>query len=514
MNNLGVQLKTLKGDLLSHRLSQQTRGKLYTRLYNVVRTSILDGSLLSGTRLPPSRDLAQELKLSRNTVIKVYEQLLAEGYIVSRAGSGTYVTESVPDNVLHATALDPQTSNLPTHSTLSIRGKLLLEQASASPNQWGAFMPGVPDVTAFPHKLFNRYLARLNRDPSPRQLTYNSHPGGDRALQTALVDYLKVSRSVHCTPEQILITEGIHQALDLVTRMLCNPGDYAWVEEPGYWGIRNILKMNDVNICPVPVDESGMVLPDELMTAPPRLIFVTPSHQYPLGSVMSLPRRQQLLAIARKLGSWLIEDDYDSEFRFSGQPIPSLQGLETDTPVIYIGTFSKTIYPGLRLGYVVLPEVLKPLLTAHTELYRAGHQVMQQALAQFIQDGHYSAHIRRMRLLYARRRQFLTSLIEEQLGKEALHPFSSNAGLHLILNLPKNVDDTAVATEANQKGVLVRPLSRYYLGTQKTCGLLMGFASLPEQEMAEAFNILMQCIKHHQSHMHTLNEGENDDTDS
>lgn len=507
-------MKTLNGDLLSQRLSQHARGKLYTRLYDVVRMSILDGSLSSGTRLPPSRDLAQELQLSRNTVIKVYEQLLAEGYIVSRAGSGTYVTESVPDKLLNATIHTPLLSEQPAPSTLPIRGKQLLEHASASPNQWGAFMPGVPDVSAFPHKLFNRYVARFNRDPSPRQLTYNSHPGGDRALQTALVDYLKVSRSVHCASEQILITEGVHQALDLVTRMLCNPGDYAWVEEPGYWGIRNILKMNEVNICPVPVDESGMVLPDELMTAPPRLIFVTPSHQYPLGSVMSLPRRQQLLAIARKLGSWLIEDDYDSEFRFSGQPIPSLQGLETDTPVIYIGTFSKTIYPGLRLGYVVLPDALKPLLTAHAELYRAGHQITQRALAQFIDDGHYSAHIRRMRLLYARRRLFLTSLIEEQLGKGALHPFTSNAGLHLILNLPDEVDDRTVAADANQQGVLVRPLSRYYLGTQKQSGLLMGFASLPEQEMAEAFSILLRCIRQHQAHLQILNEGEGDDTDS
>ncbi|WP_313686698.1 PLP-dependent aminotransferase family protein [Pantoea sp.] len=502
-------MKSLQGDLLLQRLSQQASGKLYTRLYNVIRLSILDGTLVSGSRLPPSRDLAGELKISRNTVIKVYEQLLAEGYIVSRTGSGTYVTESVPDKLLSIPISAPLISEEPAQSTLSVRGKQLLSQARASANQWGAFMPGVPDVTAFPHKLFSRYLTRLNRAPSPLQLTYNSHPGGDETLQLALVEYLRVSRSVHCAPQQILITEGVHQALDLVTRMLCNPGDYAWVEEPGYWGIRNILKMNDVNICPIAVDESGMVPPDELITAPPRLIFVTPSHQYPLGSVMSLPRRQQLLAIARRLGSWLIEDDYDSEFRFSGHPIPALQGLETETPVIYIGTFSKTLYPGLRLGYVVLPEALvNPLLTAHTELYRAGHTLTQQALAQFIHDGHYSAHIRRMRLLYAKRRAFLTDLIEEHMGKDALHPFTSNAGLHLILNLPDNLDDVAVASEANKLGVLVRPLSRYYHGAKRSSGLLMGFASLPEEEMEAAFSILMRCINQHPSRVKLLNRGE------
>ncbi|MDE1185438.1 MAG: PLP-dependent aminotransferase family protein [Pantoea sp.] len=508
-------MKSLKGDLLLQRLAENTSGKLYTRLYNVIRMTILDGSLSPATRLPPSRDLAQELDVSRNTVIKVYDQLLAEGYIVSKAGSGTYVAESVPDTLLNTVTLAPLVSQTPAKSVLSVRGKHLLERASASARQWGPFMPGVPDVTAFPHKLFSRYLTRLNRDPMPSQLTYNSHPGGEKTLQQALVEYLRVSRSVHCRPEQILITEGIHQALDLVTRMLCNPGDYAWVEEPGYWGIRNILQMNDVNICPIPVDESGMVPPDELLTAPPRLIFVTPSHQYPLGSVMSLPRRQQLLAIARKLGSWLIEDDYDSEFRFSGHPIPSLQGLETETPVIYIGTFSKTLYPGLRLGYVVLPETLvMPLVTAHGELYRAGHLLTQRALAQFIDDGHYSAHIRRMRLLYAKRRSFLTALIEQHLGKDALHPFTSNAGLHLILRLPENIDDIAIAADANQQGVMVRPLSRYYLGSQKSCGLLMGFASLPEQEMAEAFSILMQCIHQHQPSIPALNQDECNDTNS
>ncbi|MFB2864018.1 PLP-dependent aminotransferase family protein [Aeromonas sp. MdU4] len=486
-------MHTLSGDLLLQRLGEQPADKLHKRLYNAIRTSILDGSLPPASRLLASRDLAQELGLSRNTVLTVYEQLQAEGYVYSRQGSGTFVAEIVPDRCLSATIAPIGVCAEPPRAELSQRGTLLLQHASACPAQWGVFIPGVPDVNAFPHHILSKIQAHISRQPTVQCLTY-SNQGGSPELQRALVDYLRVSRSVHCEPEQILITEGVHQAIDLVTRMLCNPGDDAWIEEPGYWGIRNILRVNNVNICPMAVDEAGMV-PPEQVTGRPRLIFVTPSHQYPLGSVMSLSRRQRLLGMARAAGGWIVEDDYDSEFRFSGQPIPALQGLEADAPVIYIGTFSKTVYPALRLGYVVLPKpLMNELKSAHSELYRGGHLIIQSALAQFIREGHYTAHIRRMRLLYARRRGFLTSLIEQHLGKKALGRFNSNAGLHLVLNLPAEADDVAIATAANQRGVLVRPLSRYYMLPTDRRGLLMGFASVPEEEMATAFNILLECL--------------------
>ena len=426
-------------------------------------------------------------------MLTVYEQLLAEGYVSARAGSGTFVADTVPDSCLSTGGAPADGSGQPRRVELSERGATLLHHASASPKQWGAFIPGVPDVNAFPHQLFSKIQARLSRRPTPQRLTY-SNQGGSPELQHALVEYLRVARSVRCSPEQILITEGIHQAIDLVTRMLCNPGDDTWIEEPGYWGIRNILRINALDICPLAVDEAGLV-PPEQPTNPPRLIFVTPSHQYPLGLVMSLARRQRLLALARNAGGWIVEDDYDSEFRFSGQSIPALQGLETDAPVIYIGTFSKTLYPALRLGYVVLPPPLvQALKTAHAELYRGGHLLIQSALAEFIQAGHYTAHIRRMRLLYARRRAFLTGLIERHLGKQALSEFNSNAGLHLILNLPDEADDVAIAAAAGAQGVLVRPLSRYYMLPNRRRGLLMGFACVPEEQMAAAFTQLLACI--------------------
>lgn len=487
-------MRSLVCDLLQLRLDEQPEGKLHKKLYNAVRLSILDGSLPPQTRLPPSRDLAAELHFSRNTVLTVYEQLLAEGYVVSRPGSGTFVAQTVPDRQLFAPHARPE--HLPGDAlpSLSTRGQHLLNQRRASTRQWGAFLPGVPDVNAFPHALFRKIQSRISRKPQARQLSY-SNAGGSLALQQALVDYLRVARSVHCRADQILITEGIHQAIDLVSRMLCDPGDTAWIEEPSYWGIRNVLSVNDVKLEAIAVDLAGMDPPDSA-DKPPRLIFVTPSHQYPLGCVMSLERRQRLLALARQYGCWIVEDDYDSEFRFSGQPIPALQGLVDDAPVIYTGTFSKTLYPGLRLGYVVLPRpLMQALKAAHAELYRGGRLLTQEALAQFITEGHYTAHIRRMRLLYARRRARLAGLIIDNLGKEALSEFNDNAGLHLVLALPDGCDDVALADAANEKGILVRPLSRYYLNAQAKRGLLMGFAAMDENEMEKAFAVLLTCLR-------------------
>ncbi|WP_171965545.1 PLP-dependent aminotransferase family protein [Cronobacter sakazakii] len=487
-------MHSLVSDLLLLRLGEQRDERLHKRLYNALRLTILDGSLPAQSRLPASRDLAQQLGLSRNTVLTVYEQLLAEGYVTSRAGSGTFVAGMLPDNLLSAPPVAQGQHDRVAHAGFSSRGKTLLGQVSASPKQWGAFIPGVPDVHAFPHQLFSKIQARISRRPSPQRLTYSCQ-GGTPELQRALVDYLRVSRSVHCTADQVLITEGIHQAIDLVARMLCDGGDTAWVEEPSYWGIRHVLQMNEVNITPVTVDRAGMVPPESAGT-PPRLIFVTPSHQYPLGAVMSLERRQRLLTLARQTGSWIVEDDYDSEFRFSGQPIPALQGLVADPPVIYIGTFSKTLYPGLRIGYVVLPRALAhEMKTAHAELYRGGHSIIQAALAEFIEAGHYSAHIRRMRLLYGRRRACLTALITRYLGPEALSDFSDNAGLHLVLNLPDDADDVEIARLANARDILVRPLSRYYLTENRRRGLLMGFACVAEEKMEGAFKALLACIE-------------------
>ncbi|AUT50313.1 DNA-binding protein [Achromobacter sp. AONIH1] len=465
------------------------------RLYRGLREAILEGAIAADTRLPASRDLAAELGIARNTVVHVYSQLLAEGYTRSRQGNGTFVNASLPDSFLSSGRRARPAAAPQPRAALSPRGAAIVDGASASPYQWGAFMPGVPDLTEFPHRKFGRIVSALWRNPPPDLLTY-AHGGGLPALREALAQHLALTRSIDCDPEQLIITEGSHQAIDLASRILGDPGEVAWVEDPGYWGARTVLQANGLRIRHLPVDEEGMQVPQEAGGEPPRFIFVTPSHQYPLGPVMSLARRRQLLAVARRHGSWIIEDDYDSEFRFSGRPIASLLGLEPDAPVIYMGTFSKTLYPGLRVGYLVLPRPLVAAFqAAHAELYREGHQMTHAALAAFIADGHYAAHIRRMRMLYGRRRAMLVNLIERRLGADWLHRDASLAGLHLVLTLPPDMDDLRVVEEARARGVLTRPLSRYYADPAlRRPGLLLGFACVPEQDIARKFEVLLDSL--------------------
>ncbi|QTO55842.1 PLP-dependent aminotransferase family protein [Duffyella gerundensis] len=485
-------MRMLYADHLLERLQFLQEGSLQQRLLNCMQSAIIDGIFPHGGRLPPTRDMARELGVSRNTVLHVYESLMAQGYVTARTGSGTWIAETLPETCLHSHAIEEaQPAAAQLSATLSKRGASLLGHATASPYQWGAFVPGAPDVTEFPHKLFSQIQARLNREPDVHRLVYSSG-GGCPDLRHALAAYLRVARSVRADADQILITEGVHQAVDLVTRVLCDQGDRVWMEEPGYWGTRNLLRMNGLTIRAMAVDEQGMV-PE--VGPPPKMIFVTPSHQYPLGVHLSLARRKALLNLARKHKSWIVEDDYDSEFRFSGQPYPSLQGLEADAPVIYMGTFSKTLYPALRIGYMVVPKQLaEPLRIAAAELYRGGHLLIQRALAEFIRQGHYMEHIRRMRLLYRQRRQFLCRLIERYLGPGFLPPVNHEAGLHLVVHLPANCDDVAIAALALRRGVKVRPLSQYYMHQQEARGLLLGYACVNEKQCQDAFGTLKACL--------------------
>lgn len=491
-------MRSLLGDHLLQRLQQEVDGTLHQRLFRCLREAIVSRVLPPKTRLPASRDLAKEVQVSRNTVLSAYEQLQAEGYVEARTGQGTWVVEKLPESFLTASygkKINTQ-QIIPRKNLLSQRGSQVVGYASASPHQWGAFVPGAPDVTEFPHQQFSKILARFSKEPDVERLIY-SNAGGCLELRTALADHLRVARSVQCDADQIIITEGIHQAIDLVSRALTDVGDHVWIEDPSYWGVRNILRVNGVVLDGLPVDAEGIV-PQASPIHPPKLIFVTPSHQYPLGAHLSLARRKQLLDTARLHQSWIVEDDYDSEFRFSGQPYPALQGLQTDAPVIYMGTFSKTIYPALRIGYLVVPKALySPLRTVAADLYRGGHLIEQKALAEFIREGHYAAHIRRMRLLYGKRRQFLIDLITRYLGIAFLHEYDEASGLHLVLKLPTDCDDVAIATDALAHGVKVRPLSQYYMRSHSSAqrGLLLGFACVNEKDMMMAFGTLLQCLK-------------------
>jgi GntR family transcriptional regulator/MocR family aminotransferase len=491
-------LKTIATDLLLQRFAERRdradRESRTQSLFECLRSTILDGSFRPDGPLPATRDLAGELGVSRNTVLNAYARLQDEGYVRAVTGSGTFVSRELPDALLFTQAAAHPREEPRAGGGLSRRGEALLSNALASPVQWGAFVPGVPDVGAFPHREFGKLASRFARHPDPSLLTY-SHGGGFGPLQRALAAHLRQARAVACDPERILVTEGVHQAIDLLVRVLGDPGDRAWVEEPGYWGIRGILQVNAIHAHPVPVDVEGLRIPRGRGARPPRFVFVTPSHQYPLGSVMSMARRTALLEFAAEHGSWIVEDDYDSEFRFAGRPVPSLQGLVANAPVLYVGTFSKTLYPGLRMAYLVVPDrLVDAFRSAHAELYRGGHLPMQAAVAHFMESGQYAAHIRRMRLVYAGRRSALISLVERWLGPAWRDEHDSPAGLHLVLSLPGSVDDVRVASDAASQGVFVRPLSRYYIGKQARRGLLLGFGCVREESMGRPFHRLVKLL--------------------
>ncbi|SMG58684.1 MocR-like pyridoxine biosynthesis transcription factor PdxR [Paraburkholderia susongensis] len=514
-------------DWLATRLDRGGAEPIYRQTLRLTQQAILTGQLPPGTKLPSSRTLAEDLGIARNTVLHVYDQLTAEGYVISTTGSGTYVADTRPDaaavngrNRPEAAAAgdaaaQPAT-HAPTHAAthtavrpasdsasqpqrerndLSTRGRRLIRQAGVSAKQWGAFMPGVPDVSEFPARTWSRLQARLWKEANPDLLTY-APGGGYRPLRRALSDYLRVARSVKCTPDQIIITTGIHQSIDLAVRLLTDVGDRAWVEEPCYWGARSVLQSSGITLAPVPVDGEGLNPRDEDLQEPPRLALVTPSHQYPLGMVMSLARRRTLLEYARQHDVWIIEDDYDSEFRYGSRPLASLQGLDEAGRVIYVGSLGKMLFPGLRIGYMIAPEHLVDIFrTGVAELYREGQLMQQAVMTDFIMDGHLTSHVRRMRALYGERRQILIDAITARFGSE-LPVMGDEAGLHLVLGLPDYSDDRAVVAAAYDAGVIVRPLTSYYNDpAQPRRGLLLGYACVPNDGIGPAFDTLARVIE-------------------
>jgi GntR family transcriptional regulator / MocR family aminotransferase len=478
-------------DWLAQRLDRGSAQPIYRQLHRLLQQAILSRELPAGTKVPSSRLLAAELGVGRNTVTQVYEQLALEGYVSSATGRGTFVADSAPDEIV----FDDIPSRVEAApAVLSTRGARLIAGAGVSKRQGGAFMPGVPDVSRFPARVWSRLHAKYWRRLRPDLLTYA--PGGGLAsLRHALADYLRTSRSVHCSPEQIVVTTGIHQSIDLAVRLLSDAGDTIWTEDPCYWGVRSVLQVSGLDLKAIAVDEEGIAPTAVDLADPPKLILVTPSHQYPLGMVMSLARRRMLLEYARQNRCWIIEDDYDSEFRYGSRPLASLQGLDTAGQVIYVGSFGKTLFPGLRIGYIVVPEALAAsFATASAELYREGQLLQQAVLAEFIAEGHFTSHIRRMRTLYGQRRELMLATIAKRYG-DTLEIVGGDAGLHLVLRLPDGVDDRAVAAGALAENIVVRPLSGYFARRDDAgSGLLIGYACVPDEEIEPAFETLAGVI--------------------
>jgi len=471
---------------------------LFTQLYGAIKTAILQGAMAPGMQLPPSRTLARHLGVSRQTVVNAYEQLTAEGYLDCCVGRGSFVSEGLPPRrprTAHRQP-DPAIGIRP----LSSRGRLFIEPALRMGTQDGppkAFRSGMAALEAFPFDTWARLEARCWRKPHA-PLGY-SDPAGFMPLRELLSAHLRVTRGIRCDPEQVIITSGAQQAVHLTGQLLLNPGDKVWVENPGYRGARLALRAAGAELVPVPVDADGLRVEDGLAAAPrARLAYVTPSHQYPLGVTMGLPRRLALLDWAERHQAWIIEDDYDSEYRYTGPMLASLQSLDRAGSVLYIGTLSKSLFPGLRLGYLVVPPALVDAFRQGKSAVDRMSPVMPQAvLTEFIAGGHFHRQIKRTRELYDERRRVLLQELQRQLGT-AMTAGPSNAGLQLAVAFRDHrIDDQAFAKAAAAKDIEVRALSSFYAADERNAslpaeasGLLLGFACVPTRHMRPGVGVL------------------------
>jgi GntR family transcriptional regulator/MocR family aminotransferase len=468
---------------------------LYRQIYEKIRAMILSGQLPAGSRLPPSRSIAKQLNLARVTVTTAYEQLQVEGYVVSRVGAGTFVAESFP--------LDRQVSNshnesfLPSFSQWGRRilaSPMVLDQnrANIRPEIDFGFGRSFPHI--FPYDTWRRLLARyLSTDDT--MLSRYGTVAGFSPLRQAVADYLVRLRGVRCTAEEVVIVSGMQQALDILSRLLLNSGDEVLVETPGYIDAFELFRTFGAELRALPVDENGF--PAERIPAgcQARFAFVTPSHQFPRGGNMPLARRLALLHWARQASALILEDDYDGELRYSEHPLAALQGLDEDGRVIYLGTFSKVLFPAMRLGYLVLPPtLLGPFLQAMQLVDRGAPTLTQAAVADFITEGHFERHLRRLRKVYGRRRQILVEELDQHL--QGLVQYSTDeAGLHVMLYLAPQYDETAVIREAALAGVGVYPGAPYHVEQPPRPSILLGFSGLSKQEIAEGIIRLAQVMR-------------------
>lgn len=461
------------------KLAQRDDLPLHRKLYEALRRAILDGKLTAGHRLPASRELAHDLQLSRNTVVSALNQLNVEGLLTSHVGRGTFVSDRPV--LKTARRQSPQVSQ---DTKLSKRGQKILTTFCAGQLEIYPFTSGIVDFSAFPVALWRRLQQKHWRMAYPDMLDY-SYSGGHAPLRNAVASYLRVFRNMTVDAEQVIITSGTQQSLELCAQTLADLDEAVWIEDPAYWGAVKAFMATGLRLHPVAVDEHGLA-PQSLSEAPPpRLIYVTPSHQYPTGVVMPLARRQEILAIARRHKAWILEDDYDSEFRFSGPSIEALAALDTDQRVLYMGSFSKVLYPGLKLGYLVVPRGLAaPLNQAHYDLNRPGQIPLQAALAEFIEMGHFTTALRDARQSYADRRRCLLDALKPCLGALA-YISGADQGLHLCVNLPDAVDDKALAQRIGALGLTVRALSAYCVHRRDLRGIVIGYgyASLAEIEL-------------------------------
>ena len=480
-------------------LDSSAASPLQKQLYEQWRGAVLSGRFAPGARVPSTRELARSLRVSRTTVTQAYEQLIAEGYLEAAHGSGTYVCAALPEDMLRsapASHKESAANGAEFRLRLSRYGRELRERPDYlrdCPRGMISFTRWLPDLNHFPVSLWARLVARAARHADLASFDYDSRSLGYLPLRREIARYLAVSRAVRCEPDQVIICNGSQQALDLCVRILADPGDSIAVEDPGYLGARQIFLSHGARLRPIPVDADGMVT-DRLRRTRPKLVYVTPSHQFPTGASMTLARRLELIEWARGSGAVILEDDYDSEYRFDGRPSPSLQGLSAGAPVLYLGTFSKVLFPGLRLGYMVAPPKLVPVLERAKWVADRQCPILEQAvLASFLAEGHLERHIRRMRVIYGRRREVLEQSLADEFG-DRLRILGTQAGMHLMAEFQTQLSEDEVVRRARTEGVVVAGARPYYLAPMKECRLVLGYAPVGERALREGVRRLKRAI--------------------
>jgi GntR family transcriptional regulator/MocR family aminotransferase len=468
---------------------------LHRQVYDGYREAILRGDLAPGQKIPSTRELASEIQVSRFPVLHAYAQLLAEGYFESQVGSGTYISTTLPEQRMssdHQTA--PSEKVLSGHRPTARRTLVYPKREMGSILQgWGPFGLHQPAFDQFPFSVWSALVDRHSRNPALSAL-HHIDPMGSKRFRQNICTYLRTARAVKCEPEQIMIVSGSQQALDITARVLLDPGDAVFVEEPGYDLERTLLAAAGCRLKSIAVDIEGMDITKGARYKGVKAAFVTPSHQFPLGYTMSAKRRLMLLNWAQNSSAWIIEDDYDSEYRFDTRPIPSLHGLDVNARVIYIGTFSKILFPSLRIGYIVIPRDL----VEHFAAVRMAMDIFppylyQEVLADFIEQGHFGRHVRKMRQILGERRNALIDSICDEFG-DILEVHGSAAGMHVSVTLPAGFNDREIATRASKERLWLWPLSRYYACKRPRHGFVLGFGSTPTEQILAAVKHLRALV--------------------
>jgi GntR family transcriptional regulator / MocR family aminotransferase len=476
-----VPFFVLESPLPSFSIDANSELPLHRQIYNAVRQNIINGTLPFNSKLPATRAFSVSYGVSRNTVLVAFDDLIAEGFLEARVGAGTFVK--------HQTQVNARV----TKQQLSNRGLAISSTAFTIPRETRitAFRHGIGDLSLFPWDVWTRlYKRAVNQN---QNFGYPD-PAGFLPLRQAIASHIAATRAVRCTPDQVIITSGSQQAIVLATQLLLEPNDLVWHENPGYLGARGALLAAGAQVIPVLVDEFGLnVLAGQQLAPKARLAYVTPSHQYPTGVTMNHERRLQLLQWANTANAWILEDDYDSEYRYDHRPLESLQSLDQHGRVIYIGTFSKVLFPALRLGYMVVPANLAAAFTTARALQDRGSSLLEQhALADFIGEHHFARHVRRTQKLYLKRQLVLREQLGLLLPKLELQGFE--AGIHLCAWLPENLNDLEISRNAAHHGLEIMPISAYSQTPLARGGLFLGYAAVPSKELQVGVKTLSEIV--------------------